>query len=153
MQYITRNLWVSDVTSSQVSLLTTARQPIRFQNTSLFRRKLGQSSRQFFPKAQGKMSYFSSSSSSSISFARYLESEAVVKKTFLNSLTFEHYILCLQSYEKIHSIVFTPSQFCPPEVCINHGQQILQEKKKYLKLNNIIIIIALRARRRIEAVF
>lgn len=40
---------------------------------SLFWRKLGYRSRQFFPKAQGNMSYFSSSSSSSISFAKYLE--------------------------------------------------------------------------------
>ena len=59
-------------TSSHVRLLTTALNPIAPQSWSLLRRNAGNWDCHPLPSAQGNISYFSSSSSSSMSLARYL---------------------------------------------------------------------------------
>lgn len=62
--------WI--LTSSQQRRLTAARYSMRAHSLSLCFRKRGNCFLQLFPRAQGKISYFSSSSSSSMVFARYL---------------------------------------------------------------------------------
>lgn len=80
-------------TSSQVLLLTTALKPIFLHRASLWIRNWGKQLIQSSPMAQGKISYFSSSSSSSMSLARYLHNAHRVQAVTASAVN--HVISCM----------------------------------------------------------
>lgn len=77
-------------TSSHVLLLTTALNPMVCHSWSLLLRKAGNCVIHPLPSAQGKISYFSSSSSSSMSLAKYLQVDylLVIGTTGLHRLSY-----------------------------------------------------------------
>ena len=117
-------------TSSQVLLLTTALNPILFHRLSLASRNFGNWLIQSSPIAQGKISYFSSSSSSSMSLAKYLHTQRVKLGTVCGVCVCVWCVcvcVCehLQCYKEVESVKFLEREISSSEVHKHHGQQIL----------------------------